>query len=138
MEDNDVRWLIERNHNAYLQYIGLWLACVLGMVNILMSIASKLAVFTTHIVLVFSMYGLLIAGLIFSVYRISNIMKDHIGWVIRLESESLRNEILSQRGKLSRFVVDDEGTLCKRNRNFGIALQIFFALLLLLFAVLPS
>lgn len=94
--DDDLKWLIEQSHKAYLAWIALWLACVLGMVDILMTIVSKpVLILLPHTILVFLMYFGAVLGTIFSVYRVSNIIKEQISWANQIRKRFLRSEILS-------------------------------------------
>lgn len=139
--DDDLKWLIEQKHKAYLAWIALWLACMLGIVNILIAIISRPDVFIplSYRILVFLLvyYGL-VGGTIFSIYRVGNIIKEQIAWANQIEREFLRREILSHRGKLSTLIVDNNGNLCTRNRNFAILIHVAFATMFLLLCFLHA
>jgi len=111
----NLKWIMEQQVNSYLTWIGLWLVCLLGNVNILTVVASVGAVLitTSRLILFLFMYGGLVAGMIFSVYRVSNILKEHICFAIQIQNEALRRNILEHRGKLSTFAVDDQGRICR-------------------------
>lgn len=129
-KNNDLRWLIEQSHKAYLAWIALWLACVLGIVSVLTTISSKPDVLIPCLVV----YVGLVSAMIFSVYRVSNIISEQITWANQITRKFLREQLLSHRGKLSKIVVNDRGELCELNRNLACLLQVIVpALLLLIF-----
>lgn len=138
MSDSTLKWLIERSHNAYLSFTGLWLASMLGMVNVLMGIASNSSVFYNHIFFTSSLYFALVTGMTFALYRLANHVKEIINWGKQIKDESLRTEILYRRGTLSKFIVDSEGKFCVRNRNFGLVLQIALAGLFFILVIFPN
>jgi len=134
INDDDLKWLMEHSHNAYLAWIALWLACLIGIGNILITLSSNpdLLIIFAQKILVFTIYGGLVGGMVFSVYRVSNIINAQIIWANQIANKFLKDEILSHRGKLSTFVVDNKGKLCKRNRNFVIVIHVIFGFVFLL------
>jgi hypothetical protein len=132
--DNDLKWLMDHSHNAYLAWIALWLACLLGIGNILITIILKpdVLISLTHKIIVFILYWSLVGGMIFSVCRVSNVIRDQIVWANQIEREFLRREILSHRGRLATFIIDNNGNLCTRNRNLVILVHVIVAVFLFL------
>jgi len=134
--DDDLKWLMEQSHNTYLAWVALWLACMLGISNILIAIVSKPDVFIPlpHTILVFCVYVGLVVGMIFSIYRLSNVIKEHIIWAIHIKNKFLRRELLLHRGRLSRFIVDNDGRICKFNQFLVSIIHFGFSLLFFLLA----
>lgn len=136
MGTTDLKWLIERNHNAYLTHIGLWLTSLLGVISILANIASKTEYFTPYqIVVFFILYALPVGGMGFAVYRLTNIVKYHIQLANKITGP-LNKEIFSTRGDISTFFVDDDGEICIKNRNsimLGQTVIVFLLLVLVIF-----
>jgi hypothetical protein len=119
LSDDDLLWLIERALSDYLTWIGLWLVCLLGIVSILIVVAStpNFPLIPAHLALVLSTYWGLVFGMIFSVYRVTNILMNHMKWARKIKKRSLRNEIVyNTRGALSLFFIDYEGKICRSNR----------------------
>jgi len=135
--DGDLKWLIEHSHNAYLAWIALWLACLLGVGNILLTriLETNVLISLTHKIIVFIVYCGLVGGMIFSVFKVSTIIKHQVVWANQIEREFLRRELLSHRG-LSSLIVDDNGNLCKRNRNFVVFAHVVIAAFLYLLFLL--
>jgi len=108
--------------------------CMLAIVNIFMSVLSdpEILQVLSHKVLVLCLYSGLVLGMVFSVYRLCNIIREQMVWATQIGDRFLRNELLSHRGKLSEFIVDSEGNICYGNRNFVIAVHIISAVLLFL------
>jgi len=73
--------------------------------------------------------------MVFSAYRLSNVTKEHINWAKQIRSKSFKREIFDKRGGFSRFFVDDEGNLCKRNLIFVMVTHIVVAGSLLFLSV---
>lgn len=138
LNDSNLKWLIERSHDAYLSFIALWLAGMLGIVTVLLTLASTTNFFYDYTIFSISIYTTLSFGMVFALYRIANILEEHIHWGMQIEDDGLRNEIINHRGRLSRFVVNSEGKLSKRNRNLGIALQIIFLIIFFLLAIFSN
>ena len=134
--DENLVWLMEQSHNAYLAWIGLWLVCLLGIVNILTTMTSVPLLAYAHKVLVFILYWGLLGGMIFSVYRVSGIIEHYISWARQIANEPFRNEVFSLRGRLSRFIVNDRGKICKL--NLSLACMTHFAVCLFLFILAVS
>jgi hypothetical protein len=130
--DENLKWIMEQQVNSYLTWIGLWLVCLLGNVSILTAVASvgAVPVTTSRWILFFFMCGGLLVGMIFSVYRVNNILEEHIRLVIQIEDKTLRRNILEHRGKLSTFAVDNQGRICRVNLLLAYALHVvvFFVL----------
>jgi len=124
--DENLKWIMEQQVNSYLTWIGLWLVCLLGNVSILIAVASVGAVLVTisRLILFLFMYGGLVAGMIFSVFRVSNILEEHIHFAIQIKDETLRRNILEHRGKFSTFAVDNQGRICRANMLLVYALHV--------------
>jgi len=139
-QDNDLKWLMERSHNAYLRWIVLWLACLLAVVDVLMGLISSKTLLATfsYTVIVIILYVGLVFGMIFSVYRLCNTAKEHMGLATQLKNEFLREKIISDRGRLSKWLVDNEGKLCSMNRNIAIVFHLILSAVLLLLSFLPE
>lgn len=90
----------------------------------------------THKILVSLLYWGLFLGMIFSVYRVSNVLEHYINWAGQIASESLRNEMFGLRGSLSKFIVDNRGKICRF--NLFLAYLAHFAVCLLLFILAES
>jgi hypothetical protein len=129
IDDEDLLWLMEQNHNAYLAWIAVWLVCMLGITQILTSVLSQAASYNSYYLVLVSILNV---GSMFSAWRLINIAKDHIEWAGRLswEKEQLKKEIICKRGILSEFFVDREGKIRKINRSL-ILLYFIFPLIFL-------
>ena len=139
LTNNNLKWLLEQNHNDYLTWVALWLACMLGILTILTAIASKPNILTTapHFILVLSMYIGLVSGTLLSVWKLSNIIKLGVRWMKKIGDEALKRELKPTRGSLSKFVVRDDGTICGLNRFLALVAHMVVAFVLFLLASLP-
>jgi hypothetical protein len=106
-DDEQLCWLMERNHESYLTWVALWLASMLGVITILASVISRQDILSPHhLVLVWLLYWGLVSGMIFSVYRLVNILKAHLSWAIRLTNSPIISKAAKEeRGRISRTVV---------------------------------
>jgi membrane protein implicated in regulation of membrane protease activity len=109
-EDNDLVWLIERSYEAYLTWLVLWLACMIALVTILVgTISVPFTLSLNHLGLIWLLYWGLVSGMIFSVYRLVNIVGDQVSWLLRATENkkrpTLRKDAVDKRGRLSHFFV---------------------------------
>ena len=134
LDDKDIQWLMERQVDSYLVWIGLWLVCLLGNVTILTQVAlSGYSISSTIVLLVFLLYIGLISSMVFSAYYVTfNIIKPHIRLVNILENTKLKNYILENRTTISQFFVNNKGVSCIPNfislaiLHFAIFLPLFY------------
>jgi hypothetical protein len=135
LEDKDIEWFMERQVDSYLEWIGLWLICLLGDVNILavmFSMTTSPSLAKLSVILV--VYIGLISGMDFSVYRLCNILRDQIVLARQIETVAIRDYIFHNRGWVSKHAVDDNGRILKCNRD--LILCIHFIVFVLLFLAL--
>lgn len=105
-EDNDLVWQMERSHEAYLTWIALWLASIIGIVTILASVISRQGTLSpNHLVLIWLLYWGLVSGMIFSVYRLVNVLKQNLSWAIKIKKRATIKEEAKKRGGFSRLFV---------------------------------
>ena len=74
---------------SVLTWIASWLACLLGIINILITIASgteTLSFFSHEILVYVIIYVGLVSGMLLSVYRLSNITSEIIIWASKITS----------------------------------------------------
>ena len=141
LSDEDRKWLIERQSESFLTWIGLWLVCLLGNVGILTTTVSNSNFSAEGLNFITALYVLLIAGMVFSVYRLANITKLIVCLASGIEEQehnSLHDFMVSNRGTFSRFMVSDEGKI--RWVSFATVVIVHFAVLLLFlhFAILDE
>ena len=128
LDNDDLKWLMEQSHNAYLSWIGLWLVCLLGIVNILISVPTIAGDYRN---VVYALYWGLVVGMLFAVYRVCNILSHHIGWAREIKNANFKKEVFNHRGTLSRFIVDDQGIIHRWRQllvfiiHFGLGLLLF-------------
>ena len=130
--DDSLRWLMEQQIKSHLSWIGLWLVCLLGNVNILIEIASaqEQNVFHTHAVLILTIFVTLVSGMVFSVYRLSNNTALIMQWANQIENKFFKDQLLHTQGSLSRFFVDNKGKICTYNRFLAYVIHfVVFAIL---------
>lgn len=85
-EDAQLVWLIERNHEAYLTWIALWLASAIGIVTVLVSVILVQGTLSVnHLRLIWLLYWGLVCAMIFSVYRLVNCVKQNLSWALNLK-----------------------------------------------------
>jgi hypothetical protein len=140
LNEKDKIWLMERQVESYLAWIGLWLVCLLGNVTILTELALRdSAPLPLKPTLVISLlYVSLIVGMVFSAYYVTfNVIRQHIIIVNSLseENQKLKMHILKNRSALSRFFVSNDGIPCKPNFAF-LAILHFVVFLPLFFIVI--
>ena len=136
LTQDNILWLMERQVDSYLVWIGLWLICLLGNATVLTSLALyniNIPIGRTTIILF--LYLGLIGGMVYSVYYLASIMRDHILLANRITETALRKYVLSNRRTLSRFIVSDKGEICKPNLAFVCVLH-FLVFLPLLYGTL--
>ena len=139
-DDTDFKWLIEESHKAYLTWIASWLACLLGIISILITITSGteiLHLFSRETLVYAMIYVGLVSGMLLSVYRLSNITSEIIIWATKITSKTLRSEIFSHRGSLSKFIVDNNGRICRSNQLIVFSFHIVCSSVLIILAILP-
>jgi hypothetical protein len=136
LDDNNRKWLIERQVDQYVMWIGLWLVCLLGNASILTTIVLNDALHIANLDVIIVVYIGLIGGMIFSVYRLANITSiiNSLAWEI--EDNALRNFILNNRGWVLSLAVDDRGRLRKLRLVIIFILHSIVFLILLYFALL--
>lgn len=130
LDDENLRWLIEQTHNDFLTWVALWLACMLGIVTILTTLASRPEILTnSSLLILFSlMFWGLVIGSVSSVFRLTSVVKLGVKWMNKLESKALKTELLSTRGWLSKYIVRGNGELCRFNLSLVIIIHFAFAL----------
>lgn len=143
-------WLIAQHVNAHLRWLVIWLTGALGAVNILVQVSIRVnsSFQRKQLFVIWFVYGLILGGMSFSVYRLTNITGKQMRWNRDLNRSLLdnstlpTNEIFADRGRISEFFVSDEGN--PRNYNMGsfIIFQdivlIFLLLIILHFQILVS
>ncbi len=116
LDDKDFKWLIERNADSYLAWIATWLVCLLGNVNILTSLASDSMSIAkiTPLFTLFIVYFGLIAGMIFSVYKMRTNLMELNCLIDKITNGSLKEYMNRHKSILSKFVVSKLNfiTLC--------------------------
>ena len=130
LKDDDLRWLIEQTHNDFLTWVALWLACMLGMVTILTTVASRPEILTnsSHLILFSLMFWGLVIGSVSSVFRLTSVVKLGVKWMNDLEDEAFKTELLSTRGWLSKYMVRGDGEVCRFNLSLVIIVHFAFAI----------
>jgi len=130
LDDLTLRWLIEQTHNDFLTWVALWLACMLGMVTILTTVASRPDTLTSssHLILFSLMFWGLVIGSVSAVFRLTTVVKLGVKWMNGLENETLKKELLSTRGWLSRYMVRGDGEVCRFNLSLVIVVHFAFAI----------
>ncbi len=136
LNDNDKKWLMERQIESYLAWIGLWLVCLLGNITILaeLSLRDIASISVTATLLILHLYVGLIIGMVFSAYYVTfNVIRPHIILVnsFSKENEKLKEHILKNRTSLSQFFVNNAGVPCKP--NFILLVVLHFVVFLPLF-----
>jgi hypothetical protein len=128
----NIKWLMERLTDSYLVWIGLWLISLLGNVSVLGLVVSNNSLSFAKVIVVFSVYIGLIGGMVFSVWRLFGILREHIRLVLALpiEDQALRDYIFKGRSSLSRFCVGDDGNI---RRGHLVFLCLIHLVLLFLF-----
>lgn len=112
-KDDELVYLIERNHEAYLTWVALWLASIIGIVTILVSVISvQVTLSLNHLVLVWSLYWGSVSGMIFSVSRLITSAKQNLSWSLNLKDyKTIRDEAKKRRGLAGYFVyIKNENT----------------------------
>jgi hypothetical protein len=132
LTQDNIIWLMERQVDSYLVWIGLWLICLLGNVTVLTSLAlNNIHIPLARTMPVLFLYLGLIGGMVYSVCYLGSIMRDHIRLANQIQDTALRNYILSNRRTLSRLIVSDRGEICKPNLTIVCALHLLVFLPLL-------
>lgn len=132
LEQEDIKWLMERQVDSYLVWIGLWLVCLLGNASVLTTMVSNNTLSIAKLGVIFIVYIGLVLGMVFSVYRLSNIIRDHILLARQIENNALRDYIINSRGRLTKFAVNNEGNICTLNLvclvgfHFVVFLSLFY------------
>jgi hypothetical protein len=136
LKENDLKWLMERQVDSYLVWIGLWLVCLLGNANILSSMAMNSSISCPKFGVILIVYLCLIGGMVFSVLTVGSIIRDHVLLINKIEDKVLREYILNSRRRLSRFAVNREGKICELNliilcaSHFAVFLSLFYVVLM--------
>ena len=132
LEQEDIRWLMERQVDSYLVWIGLWLVCLLGNASVLTTMVSNNTLSIAKLSVISIVYIGLVLGMVFSVYRLSNIISDHILLARQIENNALRDYIINSRGRLAKIAVNNEGNICTLNLvclivfHFVVFLSLFY------------
>jgi len=132
----DLKWLIERSHEAYLTWIAVWLASMIGIVTILVSLkVNPGEPLSDHDFVSIVMFWGLILGMIFSVFRLVNCAKETVNWALDLKKIGKRKEIIqasvNERGPISLFFVDRNGVVCRTNRVYAYSIHVLVSYIFL-------
>jgi len=138
LNDEQIQSLIARNYDAYLTWIGLWLVCLLAIVNMLIIVASTPQSFFTpsHMLLLVLMNIGLLVGMIEAVKRLSNLISNNILYARSIENKLLREEMTKYRGPLSLYFIDYQGQIRIWNRRLVYILHAVVMLFLFFLAML--
>lgn len=135
LSENDIKWMMERQVDSYLAWIGLWLVCLLGNATILTNVIISDAVPIDKPYLLLVIYLALIMGMVFSVCRLGFIIRDHIRLARQIQDTALHGYIFKHRGRVSKFAVNDEGELHHLNLIILCVFHCVVFLLLFYFAL---
>lgn len=137
-EDQQYLWLIERNHEDYLTWIALWLASLIGIVTILVSVISRQGTLSlNYLVLIWVLYWALVGGMIYSVSRLVNDAKRNLSWALKLTNCKIIRDTAKEIGGLAGiFVYKNANTKDETAETHKVRSILVYLLHLILFGIL--
>jgi hypothetical protein len=100
------KWLIEQGHTAIFQWVTVWLASGIGLIQIIQTIYTSSSDFPPSLKLYLNIiYVLLTLLMVFSIHRIFNIMRNQDRWAMRMD-DNIRGIFMATRG-ISRFLLSN-------------------------------
>jgi hypothetical protein len=112
MEHDDFLFrLIEAGHTAIFQWIAVYVASGIGLIEIIIEILRTSEIISFNITIYGIIYLVLISLMTLSVYSILNIMHKQNGWANQLSNENQKKRFFESRSWVSEKIVKKEPSL---------------------------